>query len=132
MMNEHRKRILVADCDDDILIGLEKLLEDAGFDTTTVWTAREALRFAESHTFDLVLLNEHLPDAEGQEVLKAFQKRGEAVPCIVLHPSAPEIVDFTRFEALGARDLISKHCFRQIVERVKVLLGDGTKQPSAA
>jgi hypothetical protein len=39
-MNPTRKRILLADCHEDVLINLEKLLEDAGFETTTAWTAR--------------------------------------------------------------------------------------------
>jgi two-component system response regulator ResD len=127
-MKAQRKKILVADCHEDVLIMLEKLLEDAGFDTTTVWTAKEALRMAESQPFDLVLVNEHLPDAECEEILKALQKRAEPTPCIVMQPSAPEIVDFTRFEPLGAKDIVCKHCFRQIVELVReCLVCDGKR-----
>jgi len=33
-MKPSRKRILVVDCHEDVLIILERLLEDAGFDTT--------------------------------------------------------------------------------------------------
>ena len=61
-MNPSRKKILVADCHEDVLIILERLLEDAGFDTTTVWTAKEALTLLDSHAFDLVLVNKYLPD----------------------------------------------------------------------
>ena len=131
-MNPSRKRILVADCNEDVLIILEKLLEDAGFDTTTVWTAKDALKLADSHAFDLVLVNEYLPDADCEDVLKALQKRGEQIPCIVMQPSAPEIFDFIRFEALGAKDIVCKHCFRRIVEIVrKCLVCDGTRLPAA-
>lgn len=35
-MKTLRKNILVADCHEETLIALEKILEDAGFDTTTV------------------------------------------------------------------------------------------------
>jgi CheY-like chemotaxis protein len=106
--------------------------EDAGFDTTTVWSAKEALKLAESHAFDLILINEYLPDAECQDVLRALQKRGRQTPCIVLQPSAPEIVDFRRFEALGAKDIVCKHCFRQIVEIVReCLLCDRKPIPAA-
>ena len=131
-MKPSRKRILVADCHEDVLIILERLLEDAGFDTTTVWTAKEALNLADSHAFDLVLVNEYLPDAECEDVLKALRKRGEQTPCIVMQPSAPEIVDFTRFEALGAKDIVCKHSFRQIVDIVrKYLLCDRKPIPAA-
>jgi CheY-like chemotaxis protein len=131
-MKTTRQRILIADCHEDVLIILERLLEDAGFDTTTVWTAKEALKLADSHAFDLILINEYLPDAECEDVLKVLQKRGEQTPCIVMQPSAPEIVDFTRFEALGAKGIVCKHCFRQIVEIVReCLLCDRKPIPAA-
>lgn len=132
-MNTHRKKILVADCHDEILIILEKLLEDAGFDTTTVWTAGEALRLAESHAFDLVLVNEHLPDADCEEILKALQKRGQPTPCIIMQGCVPEFVDFTRLKALGAKYIVCKHCFRKVVELVrKCLICEGEKHLPAA
>jgi CheY-like chemotaxis protein len=121
-MNPSRKRILVADCHEDVLIILERLLEDAGFDTTTVWTAKEALKLLNSHAFDLVLVNEYLPDAECEEVLTALGKRAVQTPCIVMQPSTPKIVDFTRFEALGAKDIVCKYCFWRIVEIVRECL----------
>jgi CheY-like chemotaxis protein len=121
-MKPSRKRILVADCHEDVLIILERLLEDAGFDTTTVWTAKEALKLADSHAFDLVLVNQYLPDAECEDVLKALRKTGERTPCIVMQSSAPETGDFTRFEALGAKDIVCKHSFRQIVGIVRKCL----------
>jgi CheY-like chemotaxis protein len=131
-MKPSRKRILVVDCHEDVLIILERLLEDAGFDTTTVWTAKEALRLADSHAFDLILINEYLPHAECEEVLRALQKRGSQTPCIVMQPSAPEVADFRRFEALGAKDIVCKHCFRQIVEIVReCLLCDRKPIPAA-
>jgi CheY-like chemotaxis protein len=46
-----QRKILVADCHEDVLIVLEKLLEHAGFDTTTVWTARDALNLVDSLAF---------------------------------------------------------------------------------
>ncbi len=131
-MNPSRKRILVADCHEDVLIILERLLEDAGFDTTTVWTAEEALKLVDSHSFDLVLVNEYLPDAGCEEVLNALRKRGVQTPCIVMQPSAPEIVDFTRFKALGAKEIVCKHCFRQIVEVVRECLLCGREPILAA
>ena len=126
-MTTPRKKILVADCYDDILIVLERLLEDAGFDTTTVWTARDVLRLVDLHVFDLVLVNEHLPDAECADVLRALHKRGEQVPCIVMQPIAPEMTDFTRLEALGASDVVCKYALRQIVEIVSECLACETR-----
>ena len=121
-MNAHRRKILVADCHDDTLIILEKLLEDAGFDTTTVWTAKDALSLVDSHPFDLVLVNKYLPDAECEDLLKELQKRGESVACIVMLPSEPEMTDFTSLETLGARDVVCKRAYRQVVKTVRECL----------
>ena len=131
-MNAHRRKILVADCHDDTLIILEKLLEDAGFDTTTVWTAKDALRLLDSQVFDLVLINKYLPDAECQTLLNVLHKRCEAVACVVMLPSEPEITDFTSFETLGARDVVCKYAYRQVVETVSECLACRQKSLFAA
>ncbi len=117
-----RKRVLVADCHEGVLITLEKMLEDAGFDTTTVWTAKDALQCLQSQTFDLILLNEYLPDAVCEDLLNALHEKGTQIPCIVMQPSAPEITDFTHLEALGAREIVYKYAYRQIVESVSECL----------
>jgi DNA-binding response OmpR family regulator len=117
-MKMPRKRVLVADCHEEVLIVLERMLEDAGFDTTTVWTARDALKLVASQVFDLVLVNEYLPDAECEVLLKALHKKGGQVPCIVMQPSAPEITDITGLQALGARDIVCKYAYQQVVETV--------------
>lgn len=121
-MNAHRRKILVADCHDDTLIYLEKLLEDSGFDTTTVWTAKDTLRLVDSHVFDLVLVNEYLPDAECEGLLKDLQKRCESLPCIIMLPCEPEMTHFISLEKLGARDVVCKHDYRQVVKIVRECL----------
>jgi DNA-binding NtrC family response regulator len=121
-MKTLRKKILVADCHEEVLIALEKMLEDAGFDTTTVGTANDALRRLDSEVFDLVLVNEYLPDADCKDLLKALHKRGAQMPCVVMQPSAPEITDFSGLQALGARDIVYKHAYRQVVETVSKCL----------
>jgi len=118
-MKTNRKRILLADCDEEVLITLEKLLEDAGFETITAWTAKQALKLTDSHPFDLALVNEYLPDAKCEEVVKALQGRGRRTLCIVMHPGIPRVVDFVRFAGLGARDIVCKRPYRQIVDLVR-------------
>jgi len=54
------KTILIVDDDQDVLIGLERALEDAGFSTTTAWGREEAVRLSESARFDLLLIDENL------------------------------------------------------------------------
>ena len=130
-MNAHRTKILVADCHDDTLIFLEKLLEDAGFDTTTVWTAKDTLSHVDSHVFDLVLVNEYLPDAKCEDLLRELQKRPESVACIVMLPYGPEMTDFIRLEKLGARDVVCKHDYGQVVKMVSECLACEKKSRAA-
>jgi DNA-binding response OmpR family regulator len=128
-MKTARKKVLIADCHEEVLIALEKMLEDAGFDTTTVWTARETLALVDSQVFDLVLVNEYLPDAECADLLKALLIKGAQMPCIVMHPSAPEITDLAGLQALGAHQVVCKHAYRQIVEIVGECLASDKKVP---
>src|SRR5690348_12557742 len=116
VMNAHRRRVLVADCHDDTLIMLEKLLEDAGFDTTTVWTAKDALMLVDSHVFDLVLVNNYLPDAECEELLKNLRERRESVACVVMLPSERETTDFRHLKTFGVRDVVCKRAYRRVIE----------------
>jgi DNA-binding response OmpR family regulator len=126
-MKTARKKVLIADCHEEVLLVLERMLEDAGFDTTTAWTAKDALRLVDSQSFDLVLVNEYLPDAECEDLLKALRKRGAQMPLIVMQPSAPEITDFTVLQALGARDIVCKYAYGQIVEIVSECLASDPK-----
>jgi len=119
-----RKKVLVADCHEEVLIVLEKLLEDAGFDTTTVWTAQELLNLVESQAFDIVLVNEYLPDAQCEELLKKLQIKGTQVPCIVMQPSATEITDVGILRGLGAREIVCKRAYQQVVDAVSRCLGE--------
>ena len=117
-MKTARKRVLVADCHEEVLIVLERTLENAGFDTTTVWTAHEALKLTESEVFDLFLVNEYLPDAECEDLLKELRNKGTRLPCIVMQPSAPGITDVRSLEKLGAREIVCKRPYQQVVDAV--------------
>lgn len=123
-MRTVRKKVLVADCHEEVLIILEKLLEDAGFDTTTVWTAQQVLNLAESKVFDVMVINEYLPDAECEELLKKLQSKGTELPCIVMQPSAPEITEVGILRRLGAREIVCKRAYQQIVDAVSRCLSD--------
>ena len=129
-MKPTRKKLLIVDCHGDVLVVLERLFEDAGFDTTTAWTAQEALNQVGSSRFDLVLLNEHLPDARCEDLLHVLRKRANDTPCVVMQSSGRETD--ARFERLGAKGIICKRCFQQLVERVRKFLLCEQKQITAA
>jgi DNA-binding response OmpR family regulator len=131
-MNPARKRVLIADCHEDVLIALEKILEDEGFDVTTVWTAKDALDVLDSEVLDLVLVNEYLPDAVCADILKALRQRGVRIPCIVMQPSAPEISDLANLQSLGATNIVCKYGYHHIVDVVNECLADSKKDTFVA
>jgi DNA-binding NtrC family response regulator len=84
-METQRKTILIVDDDEQVLIELERLLENQGYNTTTAWSGREALQLLQSKSFDFVLLDRDLPDFTREELMR------QAQPCsksywIVLQP----------------------------------------------
>jgi ActR/RegA family two-component response regulator len=69
-----RTRILVVDDDVGTLESYEGVLRDAGFDVATARSAGEALQIARDRRFDLSLVDLHLPDLSGLDLI---QRLGE-------------------------------------------------------
>jgi CheY-like chemotaxis protein len=87
MPKDERPKILVVDDDERVLIALEGVLEEAGYDTTTAWGGREALRMIQLRSFDLVLLDEYLPDLASEEILQELRSRSDKTPVALLRSS---------------------------------------------
>ncbi len=77
-------RILIVDDEPVMQDVLGTLLRREGFQVTQAMTAAEALRQADEHEFDLVLLDLMLPDRSGLEVLKEFKERDPEVVVVVI------------------------------------------------
>ncbi len=130
-MKASRKKVLVADCHEEVLIALEKMLEDAGFDTTTAWTAASAVKLLDSQVFDLALVND-LPDATCGDLLTALRRRSAQMPCILMRPGATEMNAFASLRARGVSNIVCKYDYRKIVRLVSDLLACDKKAAQAA
>jgi DNA-binding NtrC family response regulator len=84
-MEAQRKTILIVDDDEQVLIELERLLEDQGYSTTTAWSGREALQLLQSKSFDFVLLDGDLPDLTREELMRQARQCSKSY-WIVLQP----------------------------------------------
>ncbi len=70
-------RILIAEDEPRIAAFLEKGLRAKGFITTVTSDGNEAVAIANSHDFDLLLLDLGLPREDGWAVLEELRGRGE-------------------------------------------------------
>jgi CheY-like chemotaxis protein/phosphoribosyl 1,2-cyclic phosphodiesterase len=104
-----RARILVAEDDPDLGSLLEEVLSEDGYDVLRTANGAEAVRLAEQHTFDLLLLDVELPTLDGIAICRKLRAdpRLEAVPIIMLTArSADEHVQMGIAE--GATDYLTK------------------------
>jgi len=67
------KRVLAVDDQPANLVLLKKILEPAGFEVSEARSGAEALAVAQETTPDLILLDMHLPDMHGLDVLRRMR-----------------------------------------------------------
>ena len=98
-----RGRILVVDDDEMILESLVSILESEGYIASTARTGEEAIAKTEKEFFNAMLIDIHLPDMTGIEVLKALKDAEKDIPVIMttFHGSEELVIEAFRF---GARD----------------------------
>jgi DNA-binding response OmpR family regulator len=121
-MEELRNHVLVIDIDDDFLIGIERLLEDQGFDTTITWDVNEALDLLASKQFEVVLVGHHPPELHASEILRHMQGARKAPSCLVVQSSGLVSPDSRFFLSQGARGVLCKWHHGDIAERIKKCL----------
>ena len=119
-MNQARKRILISDCDAEVLIALEHVLEDAGFDTTTACTIEETLRLLGQKQFDLVLAADHPPELNCEVLLHRSKSGGPPVVAMENLPRHPFVESYLL--ALGAKKIVHKWEPQEVQAAVRELL----------
>ncbi len=113
---ERRQKVLIADCDPDLLIVLEKFLEEAGFDTTTTWDGREAKSLIDSQRFDAAVIGQHTRSVHCAELLKGLYRKGEDTLCIVLETPGSQAAELGDSHFPGVSAVISKWNLKDVVE----------------
>ncbi len=122
-MDVQRKTILIVDDDEQVLIELEQLLENQGYNTTTAWSGREGLELLRSRPFDFVLLDGDLPDLSSEELIRQARECSKSY-CIVLQPQ-------TRFRPERATEnAVCKREHNAILSKLRECLS-GQEQVSA-
>jgi DNA-binding response OmpR family regulator len=120
------KRVLIADDEPNIVISLEFLMEQAGYETRVATNGQEALDLTASFHPDLVLLDIMLPLKSGYEVCQQLKSdpATRAIKVVVLSAKGRD-VEVAKARELGADAYITKpFSTRDLVARVREMLGE--------
>ncbi|WP_111415323.1 response regulator transcription factor [Billgrantia lactosivorans] len=119
-------KVLVVDDEPNIVLSLEFLMQQAGFEVETAEDGEGALAKVEQTAPDLILLDISLPGISGFDVLEQLRQdpRHARLPIIMLTAHGRE-VEREKGLALGADDYVTKPFSTQaLVEKVKALLAE--------
>lgn len=127
------KRILIVDDEIAVASVFETALKNAGFEVKVAPDARTGIATATGEMFDLVLLDQMLPDMSGNEILKNLKQddRTKAIPVAMLTNFGHDTMVKEALYA-GANDYILKYQIstEDLVNKVKALLGEPQEQPA--
>src|SRR5688572_16063444 len=77
-------RLFLIEDDDDVALLIRKSLERVDHHVTRCRSAADALIVLAQSSFDLVLLDQRLPDMEGLDLLEKLAREGIAVPILMV------------------------------------------------
>ena len=120
-----RKRVLIADDEPNIVVSLEFLLQQGGYEVRTVSNGNEALRTAREFQPHLLLLDIMLPLRNGFEVCQLIRESPELKELkIIMLTAKGREAEVAKGLALGADAYITKpFATRELLETVRQLLG---------
>ncbi|WP_022665038.1 response regulator transcription factor [Desulfospira joergensenii] len=100
-------KILVAEDDAHIRMGLVDTLESENYEVTQAGNGREALDLFFNGHFDMVILDVMMPEKSGYDVCRELRAKDKEIPVIMLTAKGEEI-DKVVGLTLGADDYITK------------------------
>ena len=115
-------RLLVVDDEPSIRELLTASLRFAGFEVYPAEDGAEALKLAEQHRPDLVVLDVMLPDLDGFTVTRKLRERGREMPVVFL-TARDETMDKVQGLTVGGDDYVTKpFSLEEVVARIRAVL----------
>jgi CheY-like chemotaxis protein len=111
-VNGSQQLVLIVENDERVLHSLETMVKDEGFQIRTTWSGREALALLQSQSFDLVLVDNHLPDIYCGEFVKQASRHSRSI--VVLQAGRPMPTSLKRYKTLGAASVVDRGDPQQI------------------
>lgn len=119
-------KVLIVDDELAVASVFETALKNAGFDVKIAGDAANGISLAQAEPFDVILLDQMLPDNSGNEVLKTIRTAGVNVKTpISMLSNFSNDVTVNEAKTLGAQDYIMKFEISpdDLVKKVKALVG---------
>ena len=102
-----QKKILIVDDEKLVRWALAQKCAEYGYQSAEAGTAEEALRGLQTESPDAILLDVHLPDQSGIEVLEKLKQAGDT-HSVIMMTADPQLDDVKAALRLGAYDFVSK------------------------
>lgn len=115
-------RILIAEDEADMAMGLRDNLQFEGYDVIVTVDGEAALQAALEQSPDLILLDIMMPKMDGLEVCRRVRQAGFIIPILMITAKSQEI-DIVRGLEAGADDYVTKpFSIRELLARIKAAL----------
>ncbi len=123
-----KKKILVVDDDPSVNELMEEVLEDAGYETISVFDGLQGMQFAQSIIPDLILLDINLPTGSGETVYTRLKMMipTKRIPVIIMTGESPDRIRKIALEKnINQKDVFLKPInIARLINRVKEILGN--------
>lgn len=124
MKRDGGQRVLIVDNNERILWTFEEMLENAGFDTRTTWSGHEALALLQSEDFDVLLVDDYLPDLHASDFLERVGRLPIQPWIVVMQGTTPTPGDLRHYESLWAAATVDKRDRAKVTKAVSCCRAD--------
>ncbi len=122
MSTSPKPLIVIAEDDSDLATLIATQLELAGMNSQICHEAAHVEKFLKSNFANLLLLDIHLPDETGFQLMDALRKGGNSTPVIFLTGENAEVQKVKALE-MGGDDYITKPFgFPELIARIRAVL----------
>jgi DNA-binding response OmpR family regulator len=128
-----QRSVLVVDDEPNIVLSIEFLLRQAGYEVRTARDGHAALQAVAERAPDLILLDVMLPGRNGYEVCQSIRESGRSDMKIIMLTAKSRDAEQEKGLALGADEYVTKpFSTTDLMDRVRRMLGPAPAQGAGA